>query len=30
MDTDRIVQGWVGVVEATVQPATLSVWIRSQ
>ena len=29
MDTDRIVQGWIGVVATTVQPVTLSVWIRS-
>ncbi len=29
MDTDRIVQGWIGVVVATVQPTKLSVWIRN-
>ena len=30
MDTDRIVQGWIGVVAATVQPTVLSVWIRTR
>jgi hypothetical protein len=29
LDPDAVVEGWVGVVEQTMQPASLSVWVRS-
>jgi hypothetical protein len=30
IDPDRIVNGWIGVISETVQPATVAVWVRSE
>lgn len=28
VDADGVVMGWVGVVEQTMQPTTMGVWVR--
>ena len=29
VDPERIVDGWIGIVSTTIQPATIGVWVRS-
>ena len=30
VDTERLVEGWVGVIEETMQPSSVGVWVRDE